>query len=36
MKALLKIALVLAILCAMYQIARTVIKLDIDFDNLEA
>ena len=35
MKTLLKIVLVVAILGIVYQIAQTVMKLDIDFDDLE-
>jgi len=35
MKTLLKLTLVVVILGVMYHIAQTVIKLDINFDDLE-
>jgi len=35
MKTLLKLVLVVAILGIVYQVAQTVLKLDVNFDDLE-
>ena len=35
MKTLIKLALVVAVLGIMYHVAQTVLKLDIDFDDLQ-
>ena len=35
MKTLLKLAMIVAVLSILYQVAHTVMKLDINFDDLE-